>query len=50
MKRNNSNNVKEWKKGKIKIKVKQKATAFVFQGGNAIAINASDIGVVRNRR
>jgi hypothetical protein len=35
--------------GKTNTKVGQKATANINQGGNAIAINASEIGVVRIR-
>lgn len=49
MKRNRSKNVKNWSKGNTKVKVGQKASAFINQGGNAISINAVDIGVVRIR-
>lgn len=35
------------KKRKINVEVRQKASARSGQGGNPIAINASDIGVVR---
>jgi hypothetical protein len=35
--------------GKTKIRLGQSALAKIGQGGNAIAINASEIGVVRIR-
>ncbi|MEW9700514.1 hypothetical protein [Paenibacillus sp. SI8] len=34
---------------KTKVKVRQSAQASIGQGGNAIVINASEIGVVRIR-
>ena len=49
MRRNRSRNVKKWSKGNTKIIVGQKANASINQGGNAISINAVDIGVVRIR-
>jgi len=39
----------KWNNGKTKINLGQKASASINQGGNAISINASDIGVVRVR-
>lgn len=43
-------NKKHWSDGKTtKVNVGQKAQASINQGGNAISINASDIGVVRIR-
>lgn len=47
--KNYSKNVKKWENGKTKVKVFQKANASINQGGNAISINAVDIGVVRIR-
>jgi hypothetical protein len=35
--------------GKTKVRVRQSAKATIGQGGNAISINASEIGVVRIR-
>ncbi len=49
MPRKLSKNVKKWKNGKTKINVGQSASSFINQGGNAISINAVDIGVVRIR-
>jgi hypothetical protein len=49
MRRNRSKNVKKWNKGNTKIRVGQHANASINQGGNAISINAVDIGVVRIR-
>lgn len=49
MARRKAKNVKTWGKGNTKIKVGQAASASINQGGNAIAINAVDIGVVRIR-
>lgn len=49
MARKTSTNVKKWNNGKTKIKVAQSASASINQGGNAISINAVDIGVVRIR-
>ncbi|MCA0757710.1 hypothetical protein KP806_21845 [Paenibacillus sp. N4] len=43
-----TNNVK-WDNSKTFVNVKQGASAKINQGGNAFAINASDIGVVRVR-
>jgi len=42
-------NVQKWNNGKTKIHVGQSANASINQGGNAISINAVDIGVVRIR-
>ncbi|MFK7695647.1 hypothetical protein [Paenibacillus sp. HJGM_3] len=49
MPRSKKNNVQKWGKGNTKIKTKQSASASINQGGNAFAINAVDIGVVRIR-
>ncbi|WP_167747195.1 hypothetical protein [Cohnella luojiensis] len=49
MPRKSSSNVKKWKNGKTNVNVGQKANASINQGGNAISINAVDIGVVRIR-
>ncbi|MGO4270341.1 hypothetical protein AB4Z22_10905 [Paenibacillus sp. TAF58] len=35
--------------GKTKVRVGQSASATIGQGGNAISINASEVGVVRIR-
>lgn len=35
--------------GKTKVRVRQSANATIRQGGNAISINASEVGVVRIR-
>ncbi|WP_205516624.1 hypothetical protein [Paenibacillus sp. SYP-B3998] len=35
--------------GKTKVRVRQSAKASIGQGGNAISVNASEIGVVRIR-
>ncbi|CAM4106287.1 hypothetical protein L1N85_11985 [Paenibacillus alkaliterrae] len=48
-KHSKKSNAVKWKNSKTRVNVKQKANAFVFFGGNAIAVNASDIGVVRTR-
>lgn len=48
MKRHASKTQK-WDKGKTKIKVGQTAKSVIQQGGNAITINASEIGVARIR-
>jgi hypothetical protein len=34
-------------KGRVKFGAKQSATAFVGQGGNAFAINANELGVIK---
>lgn len=49
MRRNHSKNIVKWGNGKTNVNVKQGAIANIGQGGNAIAINASEIGVVRIR-
>lgn len=38
---------KVWKKSKNVAIVKQGASASIRQGGNAIAFNASDVGIVK---
>jgi hypothetical protein len=43
-----ANSVK-WDNSKTFVGVKQHANAYINQGGNAFAINAVDIGVVRIR-
>jgi len=42
-------NSKKWSGKKTKVSVKQGARANIGQGGNSIAINASEVGVVRIR-
>jgi hypothetical protein len=49
MKRKSSSYKQKWNNGKTKVNVGQSARASINQGGNAISINASDIGVVRIR-
>lgn len=50
MSRKSSNkNIVKWGNGKTNIRVGQSANASIGQGGNAFAINASEIGVVRIR-
>ncbi|MFB9274718.1 hypothetical protein [Cohnella cellulosilytica] len=49
MSRKTAKNVKKWNNGKTRIDVGQKAGASNNQGGNSIAINAVEIGVVRIR-
>ncbi|WP_168735968.1 hypothetical protein [Cohnella fermenti] len=39
----------KWSDPRTNVKVGQSASASINQGGNAISINASDIGVVRIR-
>ncbi|WP_029192756.1 hypothetical protein [Paenibacillus harenae] len=48
-KKSKRSNVVKWGNGKTKVNVNQSAFAFINQGGNAFAINATDIGVVRIR-
>ncbi len=50
-KRKNSRqtNTTKWSNGTTNVHVKQGASATINQGGNAFAINASEIGVVRIR-
>lgn len=49
MKRKSSTNTIKVGNGKTHVNLKQGASATIGQGGNAIAINASEIGVVRIR-
>ncbi|UJF31322.1 hypothetical protein [Paenibacillus hexagrammi] len=42
-------NSKNWSNGKTKVRVRQSGRANIAQGGNAIVVNASEIGVVRIR-
>jgi hypothetical protein len=49
MRRQKSSNVIRSTEGKTKITSRQSASARVGQGGNAFAINASEIAVVRIR-
>jgi len=42
-------NHKKWNGKQTKVDVKQAAKARIGQGGNAIVINASEVGVVRIR-
>ncbi|MDQ0060104.1 hypothetical protein [Paenibacillus harenae] len=42
-------NTTKWSSGTTNVHVKQGANATINQGGNAFAINASEIGVVRIR-
>jgi hypothetical protein len=42
-------NRQKWAKGNTKVIVKQGARATIGQGGNAFAINASEVAVVRVR-
>ncbi|CAM3100337.1 hypothetical protein PALU110988_01390 [Paenibacillus lupini] len=42
-------NVVKWSSGTTNVRVGQSAKAIINQGGNAFAINASEIGVVRIR-
>ncbi|MCM3630724.1 hypothetical protein M3194_25655 [Paenibacillus glycanilyticus] len=42
-------NVVKWSSGTTNVRVGQSANATINQGGNAFAINASEIGVVRLR-
>ncbi|MGO4108359.1 hypothetical protein [Paenibacillus sp. YAF4_2] len=42
-------NIVKWSKGTTNVHVGQSAKAIINQGGNAFAINASEIGVVRIR-
>ncbi|NIK79636.1 hypothetical protein FHS15_004797 [Paenibacillus castaneae] len=49
MRKKSSKNTIKFGNGRTNIKLKQGASASIGQGGNAIAINASEIGVVRIR-
>ncbi|WP_336785229.1 hypothetical protein [Paenibacillus sp. MMO-177] len=42
-------NIVKWSSGTTNVRVGQSANATINQGGNAFAINASEIGVVRIR-
>lgn len=42
-----SSQTKQAKRKSIRVRVKQSANATINQGGNAFAINASEIGIVR---
>lgn len=44
-----STRTRKWNDAKTKVRVRQSASAVINQGGNAISINASEIGVVRIR-
>ncbi|WP_192896614.1 hypothetical protein [Cohnella sp. AR92] len=49
LKKNKSSRTVKWSSHKTNVKVGQTANASINQGGNAISINATDIGVVRIR-
>ncbi|ACT03953.1 hypothetical protein [Paenibacillus sp. JDR-2] len=42
-------NIVKWSKGTTNVRVGQSSNATINQGGNAFAINATEIGVVRIR-
>ncbi|MFX3636778.1 MAG: hypothetical protein ACE3L7_02100 [Candidatus Pristimantibacillus sp.] len=48
-KKSSNSNVVKWNNGKTNVQVGQKALARIGQGGNAFAINANEIAVVRIR-